>query len=187
VHLARQGAEELPPAGRWVIDAEHTSLVATAHHLGMSAVHGALSRLEGVITVAEPFAASSVEVRIEAASISTGSARRDEHLRSGDFLDVEHHPWITFRGEGLRPAPAGGWVLDGELTLLGTARPVQLALECTGTGQDAWGGQRVAFRATTQLSRDDYRMDWNQAVGFGVAVFGTTLRVAMDVEAVLEA
>jgi polyisoprenoid-binding protein YceI len=185
--LQRQGAAELPSPGRWIIDAEHTSLVATAHHLGLSSVNGSLSRLEGEITVTEPFEESSVEVRIEAASIDTGSPRRDEHLRSADFLDVDQHPQITYRGAGLVPTATGGWVLDGELVLLGVARPVRLDMTCTGTGQDAWGGTRAAFHATTQLHRDDFHMNWNQAVGLGVAVFGATLKVTLDVEAVLQA
>lgn len=185
LRLQRQDADEVPPPGRWEIDPEHTSLVATAHHLGLSSVSGTLSRLSGAVTVAEPFEASSVQVRIEAAGIDTGSPRRDEHLRSPDFLDVARFPEITYRGTGLAPTATGGWVLDGELTLLGTARPVRLEMTCTGTGQDPWGGTRAAFHATTQLHRDDFHMYWNQAVGLGIAVFGATLRVTVDVEAVL--
>ncbi|WP_211319817.1 YceI family protein [Quadrisphaera granulorum] len=186
LRLARVGAAELPPPGRWVIDPDHTSLVATAHHLGLSAVNGRLSRLEGAIEVAEPFSGSSVQVRIDAASIDTGVAARDDHLRSADFLDVEHHPWITYEGRGLLPDGAGGWQLNGQLTLNGTARPVPLSLRCTGTGTDPWGGQRVAFQATAQLSRNDFAMKWNQAFGLGVAIFGTTLRITIDLEAVRE-
>ncbi|MGQ7296465.1 YceI family protein [Quadrisphaera sp. KR29] len=186
LRLTRVGAADLPAAGRWVIDPDHTSLVATAHHLGLSAVTGRLSVVEGVIEVAEVFAASSVHVRIDAASVDSGVARRDEHLRSADFLDAEHHRWITYEGRGLLPDGVGGWRLDGQLTLNGTARPVPLALRCTGTGTDPWGGHRVAFQATAQLSRDDFAMRWNQAFGLGVAVFGTTLRITIDLEAVRE-
>jgi polyisoprenoid-binding protein YceI len=184
VVLTRSGSQDLPPAGRWVIDPMHTSLQATAHHLGLSSVTGRLTRLEGVITVAEPFAESTVEVTIDASSIDTGVAQRDEHLRSADFLDVARHPQITYRGAGLTPTATSAWALEGELTLLGTARPVRLEMECTGTGDDPWGGVRAAFHATAQLRRDDFAMNWNQAVGLGVAVFGTTLRVTIDLEAV---
>ncbi|WP_180357768.1 YceI family protein [Streptomyces sp. NP160] len=187
VRLTRVGAAELPAPGRWVIDPDHTSLVATAHHLGLSAVTGRLSVVEGAIEVAEVFTGSSVQVRIDAASVDSGVARRDEHLRSADFLDVEHHPWITYEGRGLLPDGAGGWQLDGQLTLNGTVRAVPLRLRCTGTGTDPWGGARVAFQASAQLSRDDFAMKWNQAFGLGVAVFGTTLRITIDLEAVREA
>lgn len=186
LRLARVGAEELPEAGRWKIDPDHTSLVATAHHLGLSAVSGRLSVVEGVIEVAEVFSGSSVEVRIDAASVDSGVAARDAHLRSADFLDAENHRWITYEGRGLLPDGAGGWQLDGHLTLNGTARPVPLRLRCTGTGTDPWGGHRVAFQATAQLSRDDFAMRWKEAFGLGVAIFGTTLRITIDLEAVRE-
>lgn len=186
LRLNRVGAADLPPAGRWKIDPDHTSLTATAHHLGLSAVTGRLSVLEGSIDVAEPFTGSSVQVRIDAASVDTGVRARDEHLRSADFLDVEQHPWITYEGRGLLPDGAGGWQLDGQLVLNGTARRVPLALRCTGTGTDPWGGHRVAFQATAQLSRNDFAMKWKETFGLGVAIFGTTLRVTIDLEAVRE-
>ena len=186
VRLVRQDDLVLPPAGRWVIDPLHTSVVATAHHLGLSAIRGRLDVVDGTITVAEPFTASTVEVTIAAASIDTGVGQRDDHLRSADFLDVGTHPLITYRGTGLGPTTSGGWVLRGHLTLLGEAREVPLELEATGTGQDPWGGTRTAFRATAHLSRDDFHMSWNQAVGLGITVFGTTLRVSIDLEAVLQ-
>ena len=186
VRLVRQDDLVLPPAGRWVIDPLHTSIVATAHHLGLSAVRGRLDLADGLITVAEPFTGSTVEVTIAAASIDTGVGQRDDHLRSPDFLDVGTHPLITYRGTGLTPTTSGGWILRGHLTLLGEAREVPLELEATGTGQDPWGGTRTAFRATAHLSRDDFHMSWNQAVGLGITVFGTTLRVTIDLEAVLQ-
>lgn len=186
LRLTRVGAADLPPAGRWTIDPDHTSLVATAHHLGLSAVTGRLSVVEGAIDVAEVFTGSSVQVRIDAASVDSGVARRDEHLRSADFLDVERHPWITYEGRGLLASGDGGWQLNGQLTLNGTARPVPLTLRCTGTGTDPWGGHRVAFQATAQLSRDEFAMNWNQGFGLGVAIFGTTLRITIDLEAVRE-
>ena len=186
VRLVRQDDQVLPPAGRWAIDPLHTSVVATAHHLGLSAIRGRLDVADGLITVAEPFAGSSVEVTIAAASIDTGVGQRDDHLRSGDFLDVGTHPTITYRGTGLTATTSGTWVVNGHLTLLGEAREVPLELEATGTGQDPWGGTRTAFRATAHLSRDDFHMNWNQAVGMGITVFGTTLRVTIDLEAVLQ-
>ncbi|MFB9378285.1 YceI family protein [Kineococcus gynurae] len=179
-------APDLPEPGVWVLDAAHSSVTATAHHLGLAAVHGRFSDLAGVITVADEITASRVEVSIAAASIDTGHADRDAHLRSADFLDVEHHPRLTFVASGVRRGPEG-WVLDGELTLLGVTRPVALALSCTGVGPDPWGGRRAAFTARTELHRDQFRMNWNQAVAVGVAMVGTTLKVAIDVEAVRQA
>lgn len=78
-----------------------------------------------------------------------------------------------------------GWMLPGRLTLVGTTRPVELQLSYLGSGPDPWGGTRAAFSATTELRRQDFQLNWHQAVGVGIAVFGTTLRVTIDIEAVL--
>jgi len=185
VRLRRQGGSDVPPPGIWAIDVAHSTISARAHHLGLSAVTGRFSSFSGVITVPEDVTRSSVEVEIDATSIDTGNAQRDEHLRSADFLNTARFPTLAFRATGVQRG-ADGWVLAGDLTLLATTRPVQLQLSYSGSGPDPWGGTRAAFSATAELHRDDFKMNWNQAVGIGVAVFGTTLKVAIDVEAVLQ-
>ncbi|ABS04977.1 YceI family protein [Kineococcus radiotolerans SRS30216 = ATCC BAA-149] len=185
VRLRRQGGSDVPPPGVWAIDVTHSTISATAHHLGLSAVHGRFTNFSGVVTVPEDVTRSTVQVEIDATSIDTGNAQRDEHLRSPDFLDTARFPTLTFSASGVQRG-AEGWVLAGDLTLLGTTRPVQLQLSYAGSGPDPWGGTRAAFSATTELHRDDFKMNWNQAVGIGVAVFGTTLKVAIDVQTVLQ-
>ncbi|WP_432561369.1 YceI family protein [Kineococcus sp. SYSU DK003] len=185
VRLRRQGGTDVPPPGIWAVDVAHSTISATAHHLGLSAVHGRFTEFSGVITVPEDVTRASVEVSIDATSIDTGNAMRDEHLRSPDFLDTARYPTLTFRASGVQRG-GDGWVLAGDLTLLATTRPVTLQLTYAGSGPDPWGGTRAAFSATTELHRDDFKMNWNQAVGIGVAVFGTTLKVQIDVEAVLQ-
>jgi len=186
VRVRRQSSSDVPPPGIWAIDVDHSTISATAHHLGLSAVHGRFTSFSGVITIPEDVTRSSVQVEVEATSIDTGNAQRDEHLRSPDFLDTGRFPTLSFNAAGVQRS-ADGWVLAGDLTLLGTTRPVQLQLSYPGSGPDPWGGTRAAFSATTELHRDDFELNWNQAVGVGVAVFGTTLKVAIDVEAVLQA
>lgn len=125
-------------------------------------------------------------VDIVAASIETGNTQRDAHLRSPDFLDIERYPTLRFESDEVERG-AAGWLLPGRLTLVGTTRPVELHLSCLGSGPDPWGRTRAAFTATTELRRQDFHLNWNQAVGAGIAVFGTTLRVTIDLEAVLQA
>jgi polyisoprenoid-binding protein YceI len=185
VRLRRQGGSDVPPPGVWAIDVTHSTISARAHHLGLAAVHGRFLDFSGVITVPEDVSRASVQVEIDARSIDTGNAMRDEHLRSADFLDTDRYPTLSFTATGVQRG-ADGWVLAGDLTLLATTRPVQLQLSYAGSGPDPWGGTRAAFSATTELHRDDFKMNWNQAVGIGVAVFGTTLKVQIDVEAVLQ-
>ncbi|MFD3550443.1 YceI family protein [Streptomyces sp. NPDC058655] len=183
--LARQGGSELPPPGPWTIDPAHSSVGAVAQHLGISSVHGRFTDFAGRIEIAAgDVTASRVDAVIRAASIDTGNALRDAHLTSGDFLDVEAYPEITYRSTGVIPAGTDRWTVRGELSMHGVARPVDLDLACLGTGADPWGGTRAAFRATAELRREDFAMNYNQVVKAGIAAIGATLRVELDIQAV---
>jgi polyisoprenoid-binding protein YceI len=185
VTLARQGGTELPPPGPWTVDPAHSSVAAVAQHLGISSVHGRFTEFSASIEVApDDVTKSRVEAVIKATSIDTGNGMRDTHLRSADFLDVERFPEITYRSTGLTAAGSDRWTVHGELTLHGVARPVDLDLAYLGTGSDPWGGTRAAFRATTELHREDFAMNYNQVVQAGISAIGTTLKVELDVQAV---
>ncbi|MGW3416573.1 YceI family protein [Streptomyces phaeochromogenes] len=186
VTLARQGGTELPPPGPWTVDPAHSSVGAVAQHLGISSVHGRFTEFAGSIDIApDEVAKSRVEAVISAASIDTGNAMRDGHLKSPDFLDVERHPEITYVSTGLTPATGTDrWTVHGELTMHGVVRPVDLDLAYLGTGADPWGGTRAAFRATTELRREDFAMNYNQVLQAGIAAVGTTLKVELDIQAV---
>ncbi|MFF7228867.1 YceI family protein [Streptomyces sioyaensis] len=184
VVLARQGGAELPPPGAWTIDPMHSTVAAVAQHLGISSVHGRFTEFGGRIEIAEDLAASRVEADIKAASIDTGNGMRDGHLRSEDFLNVEEFPELTYRSSGLTPAGPDRWRVHGELSLHGVVRPVDLELSYLGTGPDPWGGVRAAFRATAELRREDFKMNYNQVVAAGIAAIGTTLKVELDIQAV---
>jgi len=187
VTLARLGGgAELPPPGAWTVDPAHSSVGAVAQHLGISSVHGRFTEFTATIEIApDEVAKSRVEAVISAASINTGNATRDDHLRSPDFLDAERYPDVTFRSTGLTPAAGTDrWTVHGELSMRGVVRPVDLDLVYLGTGADPWGGTRAAFRATTDLRREDFAMNYNQVVRAGIAAIGTTLRVEIEVQAV---
>ncbi|MDN3023844.1 YceI family protein [Streptomyces sp. S.PB5] len=185
VTLARQGGAELPPPGPWTVDPAHSTVGAVARHLGISSVHGRFTEFAASIEVApDDVTKSRVEAVIRADSIDTGNAMRDGHLRSADFLDVERFPEITYRSSGLTVAGPDRWTVHGELALHGVVRPVDLDLAYLGTGADPWGGTRAAFRASAQLRREDFAMNYNQVVQAGIAAIGTTLKVELDIQAV---
>ncbi|MEU6661744.1 YceI family protein [Streptomyces sp. NPDC046821] len=184
VVLGRQGGAELPPPGPWTIDPVHSTVAAVAQHLGISSVHGRFTEFGGRIEIAQDVEKSRVEAVIKASTIDTGNGMRDGHLKSPDFLDVETYPEITFRSTGLEPAGSDRWTVHGELTLHGVVRPVDLDLSYLGTGADPWGGTRAAFRATTELKREDFAMNYNQVVQAGISAIGTTLKVELDIQAV---
>ncbi|GAA0343100.1 YceI family protein [Actinoallomurus spadix] len=184
VVLDRQAGTDPPPPGPWSIDPAHSSILVSVRHLGLSSIHGRFGEFGGRIDIARPVEGSRVDAEIKAASIDTANSLRDEHLRGGDFLDVERFPVITYAGTHAVPAGGDRWVVRGELTLKGVRRPVDLDLTYLGTGPDLWGGVRAAFRATTELRREDFAMTFNQMVAAGIGAIGTTLRVVLDVQAV---
>ena len=184
VTLDRAAGADLPPAGRWTVDPAHSAITITARHMGLASVKGVINEFSGTIDIAEPAERSTVRARMGADSIDTGNKMRDDHLRSPDFLDVLTYPLIEYIGTGVTPHGDDRWTVDGELTLHGTTRPVQLDLTYQGTGTDPWGGQRAAFRATAELHRKDFAINWNQLVAAEVVLVGWVLRIVLDIEAV---
>jgi polyisoprenoid-binding protein YceI len=184
LELARAGGSVLPAPGTWTIDPRHSSIRATAVHLGLSRINGRLRRFTGQVQVADPLENSSVEVVIDPNAVQTDDEDRDGHLRSPDFLDVAMYPEIRYKSDGLRRIDATHWVVDGVLTLKGVSAAVPLEVEYLGTGPDLWGGIRAGFSAKADVTRDAFEMTWNQSVLAGLLNVGRTLRIEIDIEAV---
>ena len=185
VTLARPGDAGTPRPGRWTIDPAHSTIAVTAQHLGLSKVHGRFRSFSGELVVADPIVESGCWARIDAESIDTGNEQRDAHLRSADFLDVGRFAEIGYTSSAVEPAGPGRWTVHGRLDLAGTIREVPLDVRYSGTRPDPWGGVRAGFTATARLNREDFRMNWNQAVELGLSLVGTHLLVELDIQAVL--
>lgn len=184
--MSRVGGAVLPLPGIWHIDPIHSTISATAVHIGFAKIHGRFREFAGTLSIAEPLEDSSVELLIDAASIDTDNADRDGHLRSPDFLDVAEFPQIRYTGRGpvvLRP---DNWQLAGELTMKNVTRPVPLQINYLGTGEGPFGDTRAGYHATTQLDRDQFGIIWNQSLLAGVFAVGRTLRITIDLEAVYQ-
>jgi polyisoprenoid-binding protein YceI len=177
---------ELPAAGPWVIDPAHSSVEIVARHMMISKVRGRFGSFAGRVNVGERPEESSVEVTIDADSIDTADARRDEHLRAADFLDVANHPQITFRSTSVRPGRRGHWEVTGDLTLLGVTRPVTLDVELEGVGA-AYGGPRAVFSGTAEVDREEFGLTWNMALEAGGVLVGRQLKIELSIQAVPEA
>ena len=184
VVLARVGALTLPGAGTWAIDPVHSRISASAFHLGLTKVHGRLRRFTGTIVMGTSLADTTVRASIESGGVDTDDEARDQHLRAHDFLDVLRFPDIGFASTSVTAHTSDHWTMRGDLALKGVVNPVALDVVYHGTGPDPWGGERAGFSATTQLSRDDFDISWNQSVIAGIFAVGRTLRVEIDIEAV---
>jgi polyisoprenoid-binding protein YceI len=168
----------------WTVDPVHSEIGFGVRHMMISTVKGSFTDLEGTIHLNEDdFSNSSVMVSIDAASIGTGSADRDGHLRSEDFLDVESHPAITFESTSVEGTPED-FKVHGKLTIRGETRTVTLEGEELGRGQDPWGNPRVGFKAGTKVSRKDFGLTWNQALETGGVLVGDEINISLEVQAI---
>lgn len=174
-------------AGTWTIDASHTEVGFTVRHL-VSKVRGKFETFEGTIVSATDITASTVNVSVDLASVNTGTADRDAHLRSGDFFNAEENPKMTFVSTGIVEKAEGEFVVTGDLTIKGVTKSVDLATEFLGEGGDPWGGTRVGLEASTSISRKEFGIDFNIPVeGADKLMIGDKITINIVAEAVLQA
>lgn len=172
-------------AGTWAIDPIHSEVSFSVRHLMVSKVRGVFRNFGGTVVLAEDPLASTVTAEIDAASVDTRHPDRDGHVRSADFLDVERFPKLTFQSTALRPA-GDRFVVEGDLTLHGVTRRVELDLELNGFTKDPYGGTRVAFTATGQVDRRDFGIDKAMPLPTGGVVVGEKVDISLEVQAVLQ-
>jgi polyisoprenoid-binding protein YceI len=175
----------VPIPGTYDLDAAHTTVEFIARHLMITKVRGRFGSFSGVVHVAEVPEESSVEVTIDAASVDTNQAQRDDHLRSPDFLDVDQYPTLTFKSTSVDLHEDGHWSVTGDLTVHGTTRPVVLDVEFEGANTTPWGTKAVAFSASAEIDREDFGLTYNQVLESGGVVVGKKVRIEINVEAVL--
>lgn len=169
----------------WQIDSAHSGIHFSVRHLVIAKVRGQFGRWTGALSVPDgDFSKATVDITIDATSIDTGVADRDNHLKSADFFDVASFPEITFRGQRLEPAAAERFVLTGDLTIRGTTREVALEVESAGQTQDPWGNLRAVFSARTAVDRKQFGLTWNQALETGGVVVGDKVEIEVEVQAV---
>ncbi|MGW3484571.1 YceI family protein [Rhodococcus indonesiensis] len=172
-------------AGTWVIDSVHSTVGFTVRHLVVSKVRGTFNDFSGAVTVAEDGTAA-VAAEIQVTSIDTRNADRDAHIRSADFFDAEQFPTATFRSTGVRTA-GSDYVVDGEFTLHGVTKPVELKLEFNGVNPGMGQGPVAGFEATTVLNRKDFGISIDMPLEGGGAVVGDKITINLEIEAGLQA
>jgi polyisoprenoid-binding protein YceI len=173
-------------AGTYAIDPSHSEVGFTTRHAMVTKVRGSFSDVEGAVVLDADANLITVDATIAMASIDTRSADRDAHLRGADFFDVETHPTMRFVSTGVQ-VHGEGFLVDGELTLHGVTRPVQLEVTAEGVATDPFGNARAGFSAETEINRKDYGLTWNAALETGGVLVSEKIKVTLDISAVKQA
>ncbi len=168
----------------WRIDPAHTDVLFTATHMMVTRVRGKFTEVGGELLLDEDDPSrSTATLTIRAASIDTGVAARDEHLRSADFFDVATYPEITFRSTRIERLGDGTYRVTGDLTIRGVTRPVNLEVQHLGFYRSMQGARRVGFSGATTINREDWGLTWNVALEAGGWLVGKEIRIEFEVAA----
>jgi polyisoprenoid-binding protein YceI len=174
--------------GTYTLDPTHTRIGFLARHAMVTKVRGAFNEFEGTATVdGNNPANSSVRVTIDAASIDTRNAQRDEHLRTNDFLALEQYPQITFASTDIRQVDETTFEVTGDLTIKDVTNQVTVPFEFEGASQDPFGNQRIGFDGSVTISRKDYGITWNAALETGGVLVSDKIVLEFEVSAIRNA
>jgi polyisoprenoid-binding protein YceI len=177
----------LIPTGTWVVDPAHSRVGFAVKHLGISTVRGEFNDFAGTLEIGEDVSAWRAYGAVKVASIDTAEPDRDGHLRSPDFFDAAQFPEIAFESTKIEALDDDEFRVTGRLTIHGVTNEIVLHAEVGGTEVDPWGNQRVGLEVTGQLSRADYGMKMQQALGSGNLVVGDRVTLALDLSATKQA
>jgi polyisoprenoid-binding protein YceI len=170
--------------GEYALDPTHTRLGFSTRHAMVTTVRGAFKEFSGEAVVdTESPAASKVIVTIQAASIDTGVADRDAHLRSPDFFDVETYPEITFSSTDVT-RDGDDWTVTGDLTIKDVTKPISIEFESTGSAKDPFGNTRIGFEGKAVLNRKEWGLTWNAALETGGFLVSDKIKLEFDISAI---
>jgi polyisoprenoid-binding protein YceI len=175
---------EIPVPGQYAIDPAHTSVEFVGRHLMITKVRGRFPEVSGTITVADEPEQSHVEVEIGVASVDTGNADRDGHLRSPDFFNTDQYPTMRFRSTKVEAGRSSVWMVTGDLTVRDVTRPITLEVDFDGANVLPTGDERIAFSAAADVDREDWGLTWNMALETGGVLVGKKVRIELNVQAV---
>ena len=173
-------------AANWKVDGSHTTVGFSVSHI-FTSVQGRFDRFDGTVVFdLENPESAIVRATVEAASINTNNTKRDKHLRSDDFFDVEKYPTLSFESTGgVTDMQENRGKLAGNLTIHGVTKPVVFDVTFLGQGKDPWGNVRAGFAASVKINRKDYGLGWNQVLETGGLLVGEEVEIRIDVEGIL--
>ena len=170
----------------WQIDSVHTHIGCSVKHMMVTTVRGQFKGYAGSFRLdPKDFTRSSFAGEIDVASIDTGNPDRDAHLRTNDFFDVTNHPKITFASTRIEAKREGEYLLHGDLTIRGVSKPVALDVEFHGTANNPWGKTVAGLTVRGAINRKDFGVAFNAVLDSGGVMVGETVKLELEIEAVL--
>lgn len=180
--LATEKAPQSPTRTTWDLDPVHSEIGFAVRHLMISSVKGRFQSFDAQVELNEAdLSDSAIRVEIDAASIDTRSAQRDEHLRSADFFDAGNHPKIVFVSRRIERLAADRYAVTGDLTIRGVMQEVTLSAELAGRSR-MWGNEVLGLSLTGTIDRREFGLLWNQAVETGGIAVGNEVRLIIEAE-----
>jgi polyisoprenoid-binding protein YceI len=171
----------------WTVDAAHSHVGFGVKHLMIATVRGRFTQVQGAVAVDETDPTSAnIDVTIPTASVTTGDDKRDAHLRSADFFDVEQFPTMTFRSKRVEAQSNQRFRVAGDLTIRDVTREVMLDVKMLGRARDPWGKEHAAFEAATKIRRGDYGLTWNAALESGGVLVGDEVKISIEAQLLKE-
>ena len=174
----------LIPTGTWTVDPAHSKVGFAVKHMGIATVRGEFTDFQGALEIGEDPSTLKVYGTVKADSVDTNEPQRDDHLRSPDFFDAARFPEISFESTSIEALDDEEFRITGELTIHGETNEIVLHADVQGTDVDPWGNERVGLEVSGQLSRGDYGMKFNQALGSGNMLVADKVKLALDISAV---
>jgi polyisoprenoid-binding protein YceI len=179
-------AEGTIPKGVWRVDPAHSKVGFAVKHMGVATVRGEFGEFEGSLEIGDDLAASKATGSVQTKSVDTNQDARDEHLRSADFFEVEKYPELTFASTKIERVDDETVKITGDLTMHGETHPIELEAELGGVETGPEGETRTGLEVTGQLSRSDWGMKFNAALGSGNVVVSDKVKLTLDIAAVLD-
>ncbi|MFJ4717145.1 YceI family protein [Streptomyces sp. NPDC088785] len=185
---APAGADLSAVTGDYTVDPAHTTLGFVARHAMVTNVKGSFTDFTGELHLdgSDP-AKSSASFDVQMASIDTGSADRDGHLKSADFFKIDEFPTMTFRSTAAESLGGDDYRITGDLTILGTTKPLSIDLEFNGSAKDPFGNERVGFEGKAEILRSDWGLTWNAALETGGVLISDKIKLNFDISAIKSA
>jgi len=169
---------------KWSVDQAHTEIEFKVRHLMIAHVKGAFKTFDASIyTDGKDFTTAEIDLWIDPSSINTGDEKRDEHLKSVDFFDIQNHKQITFTSSTMgKPDSDGNSELWGELTMVGITKNVKLNVKFGGIAKDPWGNEKSGFTVTGKINRSDWGLSWNASLETGGLLVSDEVTISCEVE-----